>query len=48
MTQITIIIALLVSLAFGNATRSGVNPVQKVDAPTQQSLGGGEGGWPTF
>ena len=47
MTQITIIIALLVSLALGDATRSGISPVQKIEPPTQQS-GVGEGGWPAF
>ena len=49
MTQITIIIiALLAGLALGDATRGGNGPVQKVEPPTQQSLGGGEGGWPGF
>ena len=47
MTQLTIIIALLLSLALGDAARSGVGPTQKVEPPTQQA-GGGEGGWPAF
>jgi hypothetical protein len=29
MTQLSIMIALLVALAFGNATRSGVDPIQQ-------------------
>ncbi|HVQ39220.1 MAG TPA: hypothetical protein VMS31_16895 [Pyrinomonadaceae bacterium] len=32
MTQLSIMIALLVALAFGNATRSGVNPIQEPDS----------------
>ncbi len=32
MTQLSIMIALLVALAFGNATRSGVNPIQESDS----------------
>jgi hypothetical protein len=47
MTQITIIIALLLSLALGDATRSRIGPAQKVEPPTQQG-GVGEGGWPAF
>jgi hypothetical protein len=47
MTQITIIIALLLSLALGDATRSGNSPVRKVEPPTQQG-GVAEGGWPAF
>ena len=46
MTQITLIIALLVSLALGDAAR-GISHAQKVEPPTQQA-GGGEGGWPAF
>ena len=47
MTQITLIIALLFSLALGNSAHSGVDTARKVEPPTQQA-GGGEGGWPGF
>ena len=47
MTQITIIIALVFSLALGDSAHNGIGPAQKVEPPTQQA-GGGEGGWPGF
>ena len=49
MTQIMILIALLAGLALGDAPRGGIDPAQKAETPTQQSLGGGgEGGFPGF
>ena len=59
MSQITIIIALLLSLALGGTTPGGTNTVEnsvqvdsislnKADSPESSRSGGGETGWPGF
>ena len=49
MTQLSIMIALLAALTFGNATQRNVNPVQPTIAVIPSAAaGGGEGGWPGF